>query len=339
MANMQEHKGVAPAAGIKTWRERIQGKFPNAESEYWPGALRVSYMEDEIADLRAALLHAHAAIYAGVADPAAPQPSAEPAPAAVSRALEAYMAARAKHEHQFDAMTAALRAVGTAAPAAPAVAAEAVRAAALEEAARACEKIAEERFAEYGIRESDTGATYYSGTRAEELDTRDEEDADCAAAIRALAAQPAPADPMDWPLPCKIDFGNNVFVDKGATLRTLQDFIRARLWLSGQPAPAPLNGQQVGEVCESSGEHDARVVLNRDLPIGTKLYAAPLNSVSEQDAKDAALAEAAAVFESAAKHNESKGRTVFAHEQRERANRMRAAMTATPSSQKGTADE
>lgn len=42
--------------------------------------------------------------------------------------------------------------------------------------------------------------------------------------------------------------------------------------------------------------------------------------------------EAAAVFESAAKHNAKQGRTVFAHEQQERANRLRAALAqqATP---------
>lgn len=48
-----------------------------------------------------------------------------------------------------------------------------------------CEKRADERFSEYGTREHDTGATYYSGLVAEEYEARDEEDEACAAAIRA----------------------------------------------------------------------------------------------------------------------------------------------------------
>ena len=54
-----------------------------------------------------------------------------------------------------------------------------------EACARLCEKQAEERFHNYGTREHDTGATYYSGRAAEEYEARDEEDEACAAAIRA----------------------------------------------------------------------------------------------------------------------------------------------------------
>lgn len=62
----------------------------------------------------------------------------------------------------------------------------------LEQAARACEKRAERRFEENGTREWDTGATYYGGSAAEEYEARDEEDADCAAAVRALKASSSP---------------------------------------------------------------------------------------------------------------------------------------------------
>lgn len=55
---------------------------------------------------------------------------------------------------------------------------------AVERCARACEKRAEERFAEYGITEYDTNATYYSD---DEYEIKDEEDAACAQAIRALS--------------------------------------------------------------------------------------------------------------------------------------------------------
>jgi len=54
-----------------------------------------------------------------------------------------------------------------------------------EACARLCEKQADDRFADYGTREHDTGATYYSGRAAEEYEARDEEDNNCAAAIRA----------------------------------------------------------------------------------------------------------------------------------------------------------
>lgn len=58
----------------------------------------------------------------------------------------------------------------------------------LEQAVRACEKIAAARFAEHGIKEWDTGATYYSGRAAEQYESQDEENADCVAAIHALKA-------------------------------------------------------------------------------------------------------------------------------------------------------
>ncbi len=57
----------------------------------------------------------------------------------------------------------------------------------LEMAAKVCERRAENRFNEYGTREPDTGATYYGGRMGEELTARDEEDEDCAKAIRALS--------------------------------------------------------------------------------------------------------------------------------------------------------
>jgi len=55
-----------------------------------------------------------------------------------------------------------------------------------EECARLCERIRDERFAEFGITESDTNASYYPAARAD-LETRDEEDEDLAIAIRARA--------------------------------------------------------------------------------------------------------------------------------------------------------
>lgn len=66
--------------------------------------------------------------------------------------------------------------------------AEDVRLKTLETAARACEKLAEERFNDHGTREPDTGACYYGGRVEEEYQTRDEEDDECAQAIRALAS-------------------------------------------------------------------------------------------------------------------------------------------------------
>jgi len=61
-----------------------------------------------------------------------------------------------------------------------------VRDAALEEAAKACEKIADKRFQEHGVREHDTGDTYYQGAAAGEYDAMDEENVACIEAIRAL---------------------------------------------------------------------------------------------------------------------------------------------------------
>jgi hypothetical protein len=70
------------------------------------------------------------------------------------------------------------------------------------------------------------------------------------------------------------------------------------------------------------------------------LVRAPLPAHPVQDGeKDAQLRavveEAAAVLESAAKHNGKQGRTVFAHEQQDRANRLRAAMAAAQQDAKG----
>ncbi len=67
----------------------------------------------------------------------------------------------------------------------------------LERAAKVCERRAEDRFSEYGTREPDTGATYYGGRMAEELEARDEEDEDCAQAIRALS--PTPTEDVSTP--------------------------------------------------------------------------------------------------------------------------------------------
>jgi hypothetical protein len=72
----------------------------------------------------------------------------------------------------------------------PAAAAQ-EREALIEQCARVCERRAEQRFDEHGIRESDTNATYYKASVEEECTWKDEDDADCAAAIRALAAPSA----------------------------------------------------------------------------------------------------------------------------------------------------
>jgi hypothetical protein len=56
----------------------------------------------------------------------------------------------------------------------------------IEECAGVCEKRVERRFNAVGTREPITGATYYSGRDKGELEAKDEEDEDCAAAIRAL---------------------------------------------------------------------------------------------------------------------------------------------------------
>lgn len=55
-----------------------------------------------------------------------------------------------------------------------------------ERCAKACEKRAKRRFEDHGTRESETNATYYAGSNRAECEIRDEEDEDCAAAIRAL---------------------------------------------------------------------------------------------------------------------------------------------------------
>lgn len=56
----------------------------------------------------------------------------------------------------------------------------------IERCARICERRAEERFSEHGTTEYDTNASYYGGSDGGELEIRDEEDSDCAAAIREL---------------------------------------------------------------------------------------------------------------------------------------------------------
>jgi hypothetical protein len=64
------------------------------------------------------------------------------------------------------------------------------RAAGLEEAAKVCEKRAELRFEAHGYTEPDTNASYYVGEYKDLGDSLDEEDADCAAAIRAKMEKP-----------------------------------------------------------------------------------------------------------------------------------------------------
>ncbi len=59
-----------------------------------------------------------------------------------------------------------------------------------ERCARIAEKRAEDRFAEYGTREGDTNATYYSGRRGETLEELDEEDEAIANAIRQQEPKP-----------------------------------------------------------------------------------------------------------------------------------------------------
>ena len=43
------------AGRIEKWSDRIQRVHPKSEPEFWPDALRVKYMADEISDLRAAI--------------------------------------------------------------------------------------------------------------------------------------------------------------------------------------------------------------------------------------------------------------------------------------------
>jgi hypothetical protein len=59
-----------------------------------------------------------------------------------------------------------------------------------EALAKLCEKRAARRFEEFGYTESDTNASYYTGRYKELGDSLDEEDDDCAAAIRAFDLAP-----------------------------------------------------------------------------------------------------------------------------------------------------
>lgn len=59
-----------------------------------------------------------------------------------------------------------------------------------EACARACERLAEERFSEFGVTEPDTNASYYIGRDADEYELRHEEDDACAASIRARSDKP-----------------------------------------------------------------------------------------------------------------------------------------------------
>ena len=56
----------------------------------------------------------------------------------------------------------------------------------VERCAKVCERRAEERFAEHGTRDPDTNACYYGGRMEDVYSSLDEEDDDCAAAIRAF---------------------------------------------------------------------------------------------------------------------------------------------------------
>ena len=69
-----------------------------------------------------------------------------------------------------------------------------VEASTIERCAKVCEKRAYERFGEFGTTEHDTGATYYEGKAGEIYESMDEEDDDCAKAIRALAPERAVAE-------------------------------------------------------------------------------------------------------------------------------------------------
>ena len=68
---------------------------------------------------------------------------------------------------------------------------DAAEAAALERAAKCCEKRAADRWEELGYTEPDTNASYYVGASKEWNTAQDEEDENCAAAIRALIAPPS----------------------------------------------------------------------------------------------------------------------------------------------------
>lgn len=46
---------LADADRIEKWSDRVQRAHPKSEPEFWPDALRVKYMADEISDLRAAI--------------------------------------------------------------------------------------------------------------------------------------------------------------------------------------------------------------------------------------------------------------------------------------------
>lgn len=61
-----------------------------------------------------------------------------------------------------------------------------------EACARTCERLAEERFAEFGVTEPDTNASYYTGRDADEYELHHEEDDACAQAIRAREPQDEP---------------------------------------------------------------------------------------------------------------------------------------------------
>ena len=63
---------------------------------------------------------------------------------------------------------------------------DAARANALEEAAKVCEAIADDRFREHGSTEPDTNASYYQGSQAEFYEAQDEENENCVTAIRAI---------------------------------------------------------------------------------------------------------------------------------------------------------
>lgn len=101
----------------------------------------------------------------------------------------------------------------------------------VERCARICERRHEKRFEDFGIREPDTNATYYSGSDADENDIRDDEDDSCAAAIRALQ----PDEETGWrPIESAPRDGTEVLIwraDCGAMIgryAALQDFLSDR---------------------------------------------------------------------------------------------------------------
>jgi len=102
---------------------------------------------------------------------------------AVGKAIATALWSKADAELYFDPRYAAMRDVryGQAMKAA-----RAAIAVVIERCAKVADKRADDRFAEHGVTEYDTNASYYSGSRAEAYDELDEEDWAIARDIRKL---------------------------------------------------------------------------------------------------------------------------------------------------------